>query len=102
MIIECTPATGMVLYCLQHRRSIEMPKNGSNQPRWTHVVAAAVALAGLLWTIVSYFIPKPEVRPPEQPSTSTVRVNGDHSVGVGNMSGGQITTGSSMPASSKN
>jgi hypothetical protein len=36
------------------------PNNGAGgQPAWTYAVAAIVAAVGLVWGIVSHFIPKP-------------------------------------------
>lgn len=70
-------------------------------PRWTYVVGSIVAAGGLLWGMVSYFIPKPESQKPAAaittPSPASVSVSGSGSVGVGTMSGGQITVGTPAP-----
>jgi hypothetical protein len=63
-------------------------------PRWTYVAGSIVAIGGLVWGVVSYFIPKPEL--PKAPATVSapgVTVSGNGSVGVGTMSGGQISVG---------
>ena len=72
-------------------------------PSWTYVAGAIVAVAGLVWGMVSYFIPKPE--PPKAASstaipTPSVTVSGSGNTGVGVMSGGQIVNGAVPPASS--
>ena len=66
-------------------------------PRWTYVAGVIVAIAGLGWTVVSYFIAKPEAqpKPPAALTAPAVSVSGNGSVGVGTMSGGQISVGSS-------
>jgi hypothetical protein len=65
-------------------------------PRWTYVAGAVVAVGGLGWGIVSYFIPKPEAAKPA--AAPAVVVSGSRSVGVGTMSGGRISVGGSDPA----
>jgi len=74
---------------------IPKPKNAKDgAPRWTYVAAAIVAIGGLVWGIVSFFIPKPEVpKAPTAASAPTVSVSGSGSVGVATMSGGQISVG---------
>ena len=70
-------------------------------PRWTFAAGAIVAIGGLGWGIVSYFIPKPEPpRPPVAAPPPNVTVSGNGSVGVGVISGGQISIGApaSQPA----
>lgn len=71
-------------------------------PQWSYIVTAIVALGGLAWGVISYFVPKPEppkpaVVAPAEPSVS-VTVSGPGSVGVGTMTGGQITGGAATPA----
>ena len=69
--------------------------------RWTYWVAAIVAIGGLLWGIVSYFIPKPDLaKTAINPASPSVTVSGQGSVGVGTMSGGQISLGASAAPSS--
>ena len=56
----------------------------SGQPRWTYVVGALVLAGGLLWTIISHFVPS---RPPQpiMPSSNenvNVSVTGPGSVGI--------------------
>ena len=73
--------------------------NGAKEgpPRWTYIAGAVVAIGGLAWGIVGYFIPKPEF--PKAPSTVSapgVNVSGNGSVGVGTMSGGQVSLGASV------
>jgi hypothetical protein len=68
-------------------------------PRWTYAAGAIVAIGGLAWGIVSYFIPKPELpKAPAAAPATTVTVSGSGSVGVGTMSGGQISVGAAPPA----
>jgi hypothetical protein len=71
------------------------------QPRWTYAVAAIVAAVGLVWGIISYFIPKPEPQKPPMtvtaPLTSGVNVTGSGNVGVGTMSGGTINVPGTAP-----
>lgn len=65
-------------------------------PRWTYVAASIVAIAGLLWSIVAHFLPKPESQRPTPaavPPSPSVNVSGSGNVGVGSMSGGQISVG---------
>ncbi len=66
-------------------------------PRWTYVVGSIVTAGGLLWGIVSYFIPKPDPQKPAPaaatPALPSVSVSGSGSVGVVTMSGGQISVG---------
>ena len=69
-------------------------KTSSGPPRWTYAVAAIVGAAGLIWTIVSTFLPKSE---PQRP-TPSVSVSGTGSVGVGTMSGGEISVGAPPPS----
>jgi hypothetical protein len=65
-------------------------------PRWSYVVAAIVAAGGLLWGIVSYFIPEPELpKPTIAAPAPDVTVSGSGNVGEGTMSGGQISVGAS-------
>lgn len=65
-------------------------------PQWTYYVTAAVAVGGLLWGIVSYFIPKPEPAKPPSPAapaqviTTTVTGQGNNTIGV--MNGGTLNT----------
>ena len=73
--------------------------------RWTYSLAAVVGAAGLMWAIVSYFIPKPDpLKPPaavvipSQQGDASVDVSGSGSVGVGNMSGGTIGVAAPVPA----
>lgn len=72
--------------------------NGAKEgpPRWTYVAGSIVAIGGLVWGIVSYFIPKPEPQKPA-PAAATpapsVSVSGSGNVGVGTMSGGHISVG---------
>lgn len=63
-------------------------------PRWTYAAGSLVAIAGLIWAIASYFIPKPESNKPPSPvaaSATNVNVSGSGNVGVGTMAGGQIS-----------
>ena len=77
---------------------VKKPKPASGKegaPRWTYVAGAVVAVVGLAWGIVSYFIPKPEpLRQGAAASNATVTVSGSGNAGVGTMSGGQIAVGS--------
>ena len=67
-------------------------------PRWTYVAGAAVAVVGLIWSIASHFVPKPDLPKPIGAAPSPhVSVSGVGSVGVGTMSGGAISVG--VPAS---
>ncbi|HEV7443684.1 MAG TPA: hypothetical protein VGO18_13905 [Steroidobacteraceae bacterium] len=65
-------------------------------PRWTYVAGAIVAIGGLGWGVVSFFISKFEQSKPmvtaPAPSAS-VSVSGNGSVGLGSMSGGSINVG---------
>jgi hypothetical protein len=66
------------------------------QPRWTYAAGSIVAIGGLVWGIVSYFIPKPEPQKPTPAAVTpspSVSVSGSGNVGVGTMSGGQISVG---------
>lgn len=51
-------------------------------PRWTYVAGSVVAIGGLAWGIVSYFIPKPEL--PKAPAAPAVaqeaKANGGNAV----------------------
>jgi len=67
--------------------------HSSGAPRWTYALAAIVGALGLLWTIASTFIAKPEASRPMAASVPGVSVSGQGSVGVGAMSGGTITMG---------
>jgi hypothetical protein len=73
-----------------------VPKTKSNDaqegpPRWTYIVAALVAAGGLLWGMISFFIPKPDppkpsigATPPATPPPNVnVTVSGSGNVGVG-------------------
>ena len=69
-------------------------------PRWTYMLGSLVGAAGLLWGIVSYFISNPEsgkVGSAASVPKPAVTVSGSGSVGVGTMSGGQISLGSALP-----
>jgi hypothetical protein len=74
--------------------------SGSGQPRWTYVAGSVVGIAGLVWLIVSYFLPKPaqdkQSTLPASPNVQ-VSVTGSGSVGVGEMKGGKITVGAPSP-----
>lgn len=66
------------------------------QPRWTHTVGLIVAIGTLVWSITSHFIPKPEPQVPRPTAVTpapSVSVSGLGNVGVGTMSGGQISVG---------
>lgn len=66
------------------------------QPRWTHIALSIVAIVGLVWDIASDFIPKPEPqvhKPAAVTPAPSVSVSGSGNVGVGTMSGGQISVG---------
>ncbi len=80
-------------------------KPESGPPRWTYVLGAIVAAAGMLWGVVSFFIPKSEIARPDLHTPApappvSVTVPGSGSVGVGIMSGGSIAVGATTPASS--
>ena len=65
-------------------------------PRWTYIAAPIVAIVALAWSITSHFIPKPEpqvTRPTAVTPAPSVSVSGSGNVGVGTMSGGQISVG---------
>lgn len=63
-------------------------------PRWTYVAGSTVAVAGLIWGIASYFIPRPEPTKAAVAAPSpTVSVSGAGNVGLGSMSGGHISLG---------
>jgi hypothetical protein len=66
-------------------------KSKSGAPRWTYVAGTMVAIVGLVWGIVSFFLAeKPSAAPP---ATTNVNVDAPGSVGVGTMEGGTITVG---------
>ena len=69
----------------------------SGAPRWTYALGAIVGAAALLWGIVSYFIPKPELAKPPVAAVPapvpSVNVEGTGNIGVGSMTGGTITQG---------
>jgi hypothetical protein len=74
----------------------------SGPPQWHYLVGAIVAVGGLLWGVVSYFIPKPDPPKPAPvivpaPAPASVSVTGAGAVGVGTMSGGSISVGA-VPA----
>ena len=81
------------------------PAPSSGAPRWTYALVAIVGAAGLIWTIVSTFIPKAEpAKParaassvPEPAGAASVSVSGSGSVSVGTMSGGSINVGGPAP-----
>ena len=66
----------------------------SGTPQWTYFVTAAVAVVGLAWGIVSYFIPKPEPIKPPAPAAPTVNVtvSGQQNTTVGVMNGGNVNS----------
>jgi hypothetical protein len=83
-------------------KSKPQPPSPSGAPRWTYGLAAIVGAAGLIWAIVSHFVPKVEPAKPAQttiatptPAAPAVTVSGSGSVGVGTMSGGSISVGQS-------
>lgn len=71
-----------------------MSKATEHPPRWSYVVAAIVAVVGMVWGVVSYFIPKAESPQSTAEPRTTVTVTGTDNVGVGTMSGGSISKGS--------
>jgi hypothetical protein len=77
------------------------PAAPSGAPRWTYAVGAIVGAVGLVWGIVSSFIPKPgdaaKAAPAATQPTTSVTVSGSGNVGVGNNSG-TINIGAPAPA----
>lgn len=80
----------------------------SGPPRWTYGLGAIVGAAGLVWTIASYFIPKPEpAKPPAPPAVPITTpappapapsVSGSGNVVIGrDMTGGQIVVNAPVP-----
>lgn len=79
------------------RRPKPKESNGGT-PRWSYVVGSIVAVAGLVWAIISYFVPKPEpLKPSPVPTPQSVNVSGNGSIGVGTMTGGKISNVASAP-----
>jgi len=64
-------------------------------PRWTYTIGAIIAAGGLIWTVASHFIPKPDSAAAAPTPVPNVSVTGKDNVGVGNMSGGTINNGGS-------
>lgn len=63
-------------------------------PRWTYAAGAIVAIGTLVWGVVSYFVPRPEpLNPALTPAPPAVSISGSDNVGIGTMTGGQITHG---------
>jgi hypothetical protein len=62
----------------------------SEPPRWTYVVGSVLAIVGMAWAILTYFLPKPATDKSPTRSDVQVSVSGSGSVGVGEMKGGQI------------
>ena len=70
-----------------------MKRNSSNTtsgaPRWTYIAGALVAVAGLIWGIVTHFLPKPQepVPPPMQQAEAengtAINASGNSRVTVG-------------------
>lgn len=84
---------------------VTKPKQASSgPPQWTYVIGAIVTVGGLVWGMVSYFIPKPEpvktTALPAPAPTPSVNVSGTSNIGVGQMSGGQIIGGGVAPQAS--
>ncbi len=76
--------------------------NSGGVPRWLSVAASGAIVAGAAWAIVSFFLPKPgAVSPPSGAASTAVTVSGNGSVGVGTMSGGQISVGAPAAPASK-
>ena len=72
------------------------PKDGA--PRWTYTAAAVVAIGTLAWAIFTYLMPKsPLMNAPDVASAPKVTVSGTGNVGVGTMSGGQISLRGPVP-----
>jgi hypothetical protein len=51
-------------------------------PRWTYIAGSIVAMGGLAWGIVSYFIPKPDTtKPPSAPVvTQQAKADGGNAI----------------------
>ena len=78
------------------------PAASGGAPRWTYVTGAIVAIAGLLWTVSSYFVPHPPSPAPTHPQDSpapSVSVSGS-GIAVGQMYGGKIIQQSVTPVGS--
>lgn len=71
-------------------------------PRWVLILGALVPVGGLVWAVVTHFVPKVEpvsTKPPAPVAVAvpapvpSVSVSGSGNVGVGVMSGGTINNG---------
>jgi hypothetical protein len=66
-------------------------ESAGGTPGWTYLLAAIVSVVGLVWTILSHFLPQPDNGRPSGPSPGPqISVNGQHNVGIANMNGGTI------------
>jgi hypothetical protein len=81
----------------------QQKSNPEGAPRWTSVVGAIVAIGGLALGVFSYLAPKPETKLAQQPAISAsgpvVNVSGSSNVGIGTMTGGQVSIGTPGPSS---
>lgn len=79
-------------------------KGKNESVTWVAAAALAVAAGGLLWAVLSHFIPKAEApvaaaigaKPATAPAP-TVTATGAGSVAIGNVSGGQVNVGVGAP-----
>lgn len=88
------------------RKATATPPRGQESataglPRWVMIIGALVPVGGLVWGVVTHFVPK--VEPPKPPAPAPVAVaapaplpfvvSGSGNVGVGQMTGGTINNG---------
>ena len=77
---------------MEHKPKRNATKDGP--PRWTYATGALVAIGTLVWGVVSHFVPPNEPpTPASTPAVPAVSVSGTGNVGIGTMTGGQITVG---------
>lgn len=74
------------------------PISAAGAPRWTYIVGTLVAVAGLVWGIVSFVLAARAQNRPTATTAAPVSVSGTGNVAVGTMSGGSITVGAPQKA----
>jgi len=62
-------------------------------PRWIPVSGAIVAIIALAWTIVSFFLPKPDPSTAPPTATNGAQANGPGSVAIQTMNDGTVNVG---------
>jgi hypothetical protein len=75
------------------------PTQPSGPPRWTYTLAAIVGAVGVVWAVVSHFVPKAGTAASAAPSSTTITVNGNGSLATQTMTGGVIHIGQPPAAS---